>query len=449
MSPRVPPIASGYRGSRTNNTLEDNIPNQVHFSNSCTKSNTNFGRTTRVATNLRSYFIPVNRDNMQNDLQGNQRKDSYNHGSISTRGRHSCHGSCWTNSEAACKFRAQSEQFNTGTKAFRARIRPSTSQLITKIHKENRSTQIRNTRSKLAAFAYQISLHEQHAQNQESLQIADFFHKPAYGKAPREKPDNCVCLMMENFNSLGIFTKGTKINSLNKLCQQFNTNILAGCETQADWRQATKEQQFRNIIGVGMETRSIISHNINKWMQCNQHSGCAMMAMKRFSAKVVESEVDPSGLCRWCWLKVGSGNKRARIVMAYQPSGSKSTNSAGTTVREQHERYFEARGDLHSARTIFFEQLIAQLIVWKHTKSNIVLLGDFNENKYSGCISKYLSQPDLMFSKQCSNVPAFISPQHLGMAQFPLMLSLPLPVLNASMHTSSHTKEVWAIIDAS
>jgi hypothetical protein len=71
---------------------------------------------------------------------------------------------------------------------------------------------------------------------------------------------------MENFNSLGIFTKGTKINQLNKLCHQFNTNILAGCETQADLRQATEEQQFRNVIRVGMDTRSIVAHNVNKRM---------------------------------------------------------------------------------------------------------------------------------------------------------------------------------------
>jgi hypothetical protein len=85
--------------------------------------------------------------------------------------------------------------------------------------------------------------------------------------------------MMENFNSLGIFAKGTKINSLNKLCRQSNVDILAGCETQADWHQATKEQQFRNIIGVGMETWIIVAHNINEQMQQNQHGGCAMMAM--------------------------------------------------------------------------------------------------------------------------------------------------------------------------
>jgi hypothetical protein len=106
--------------------------------------------------------------------------------------------------------------------------------LITAIQKKSCSAQLCQNHSQLAASAYQISLHKQHAQNQVSRQIEDFFRKPAYGKAPREKPDNCICVMMENFNSLGIFTKGTKINSLNKLCRQFNVDILAGCKTQAD-----------------------------------------------------------------------------------------------------------------------------------------------------------------------------------------------------------------------
>jgi hypothetical protein len=87
--------------------------------------------------------------------------------------------------------------------------------------------------------------------------------------------------------------------------------------------------------------------------------------------------------------------------MAYQPSGSKSTNSAGMTIREQHEWYFEARGNLQPARTIFYEQLIAQLIVWKHTDLDIILLGDFNENVYTGRIAQCLALPDLMLSKQC------------------------------------------------
>ncbi len=87
--------------------------------------------------------------------------------------------------------------------------------------------------------------------------------------------------------------------------------------------------------------------------------------------------------------------------MAYQPSGSSSSNSAHTTVREQHEQYFEARGDLRSAKAIFFEQLIAQLVVWKTMDADIILLRDFNENVYTGWIAKRIVQADLNFSEQC------------------------------------------------
>jgi hypothetical protein len=128
-------------------------------------------------------------------------------------------------------------------------------------------------------LAYQISQHERAAQNQISQQIGDFMRTQVYGQAPQEKPDNCIWVIMENFNSLGIFTKGTKINSLNKLCQQFNTNIVEGCKTQVEWSQSTTEQQFRNLIGVGMENWKVFAYIVNKRMKHNQHGGCAMMAL--------------------------------------------------------------------------------------------------------------------------------------------------------------------------
>jgi hypothetical protein len=76
------------------------------------------------------------------------------------------------------------------------------------------------------------------------------------------------------------------------------------------WCQATEEQQFRNVIGVMMETRSIVVHNINKQMHWNQHGGCTMMAMGQFSADVDDTRVDPYDLGRWCWMKVRSGEKK-------------------------------------------------------------------------------------------------------------------------------------------
>ncbi len=73
-----------------------------------------------------------------------------------------------------------------------------------------------------------------------------------------------------------------------------------------------------------MENRSVVAYNVNERMQRNQHGGCDMMAIEQFSSEVSETGIDPYKLGRWCWMKVGSGDKATRIVMAYQPSGSKS-----------------------------------------------------------------------------------------------------------------------------
>jgi hypothetical protein len=134
---------------------------------------------------------------------------------------------------------------------------------------------------------------------------------------------------------------------------------------------------------MGTETRSVVAHNINERMLINQYGGCAIMAMNPISAEVQNTGVDSTGLGRWCWIHLGSGQCKTRIVTAYQPSNS-SRSSAGTTVKDQQSRYFCARGDACSPRTIFFEQLITQLLLWKSIDNDIVLLGDFNRNVYTG-----------------------------------------------------------------
>ncbi len=59
-----------------------------------------------------------------------------------------------------------------------------------------------------------------------------------------------------------------------------------------------------------MDTRSVVAHNINERMQRNQHGGCIMMAMGQFLAEVVETGVDHYGLGQWCWMNIGSGDKK-------------------------------------------------------------------------------------------------------------------------------------------
>jgi len=85
---------------------------------------------------------------------------------------------------------------------------------------------MRVNKSQLAETAFQIAQHESAARNQITWQIDDFWRKTAYGKAPGSKPDNCVRVVMEYFNSLGVFTSGVTINTLNKLCRKFNKDIF-------------------------------------------------------------------------------------------------------------------------------------------------------------------------------------------------------------------------------
>jgi len=50
---------------------------------------------------------------------------------------------------------------------------------------------------------------------------------------------------------------------------------------------------------------------------------------------------------------------------------------------------------------MFFIQLISQLLTWKEKGYDIILVGDFNENVYSGRIAKRLGEPDLNMEEQC------------------------------------------------
>jgi hypothetical protein len=124
------------------------------------------------------------------------------------------------------------------------------------------------------------------------------------------------------------------------------------------------------------------------------------MVFESFTPEMIDSGINTTGLGRWCWVCVGLGSKKTRIVMAYQPSNPGSS-SAGTTVKDQHSRYFCALGNARSLCTIFFKQLVSQLIICKSVDNNIVLMGDFNENIYTGCLAHQLSQDDPNLTESC------------------------------------------------
>ncbi len=91
-----------------------------------------------------------------------------------------------------------------------------------------------------------------------------------------EKPDNLVQMTYENFSSLSIFVEGCqkqkKIRQLNKLIKDYGVDLLAGCETRADWQFVTNEEdRFCNLFGNGQPALGLLALNNNdakiKWDQ--------------------------------------------------------------------------------------------------------------------------------------------------------------------------------------
>jgi hypothetical protein len=163
------PIASGYRGSRQITTLEDYYgpaeqtdKNKSEYSKSKKKNS----GITHVATNLRSYLNTIISERNAKGSGNNKDHQSHRNKWTSANDCHSCRGRHWSESEAACRFRAQSKQFDTGTKDFNRWSRPSATELIALIQKKNQTALLRNNNSYLAEMAFQIAQHESSAKNQ-------------------------------------------------------------------------------------------------------------------------------------------------------------------------------------------------------------------------------------------------------------------------------------------
>jgi hypothetical protein len=332
------------------------IKTSKNISKSSTTSNQFFSRTFNNEAAAGSTTTGTSRRNT-NRYNGNNHPS----GRIPCQSSITC-GSRWAETEALHRFRYQSHQFDCSVHDFILCTHPSSRDLIAMTNRVLRQSLQYKRHLGIIVTASQLTQAESTAVRQITTSVDVLWCNEKYGHAPHEKPAHSVRIMMENFNSLGATLGNSKIDALNNLCQDFKVDMLCGCKTQANWSMVPQSHCFHNLFGLGTETRSVVAHNTNKHICPNQFGGCAMIAFRSFAPEVTNLGINTTGLGRWCWFCIGSGSKKTRIVLAYQPSNLGSS-SAGTTVKDQHLRYFRALGNAHSARTIFFEQLVSQLII--------------------------------------------------------------------------------------
>jgi hypothetical protein len=98
------------------------------------------------------------------------------------------------------------------------------------------------------AFAYA----DRAARQSVSHELSTLTANGSYGCLSKDKPDNVVRLMYENFSSLSLFVEGpkkhVKIRQLNKIITDYSVDVIAGCETRTDWR-VTNIPGISSLVG--------------------------------------------------------------------------------------------------------------------------------------------------------------------------------------------------------
>ncbi len=289
------PFNAGRIGGRCRSTTAEEIRFLNNFTNNFFIRGTNVLAAIQPAIRSNS-----NRNHNRNDRH-NQRGQCW--GSATQ-------GSRWAESEAFHCFKAQSCQLDCRLSEFMSCTYPSSREIIAMTNRASQRIMQCRQNHGLIITALELAQAESMAARQVNALVYALWKEEKYGHTPREKPAHSIRLVMENFSSLRVTSGYSKITTINNLLSNFKVDMLCGCKTQVDWRMVPQDWCFHNRFGIKSETQSVVAHNTNEQMRPNQYSGCMMMALGTLSPEVVDSDVDSTGLGRWCWIHLGLGTKK-------------------------------------------------------------------------------------------------------------------------------------------
>ena len=161
-------------------------------------------------------------------------------------------GSNFETVQALRSFRCQHSQFDRGAARFGQRLAATANELIDYANSENERRTSRRPHKRFGPAAAALACRETRAVSQVQAEVEALIRTGRYGHAPTAKPDDTIRLMVENWNSLGVFTGKRKLPRINSLIRSFGVDVIAGSETQCDWRQVDAEERFGEIIAPGV-----------------------------------------------------------------------------------------------------------------------------------------------------------------------------------------------------
>ena len=111
---------------------------------------------------------------------------------------------------------------------------------------------------------------------------------------------------------------------------------------------------------------------------CSQRGGTATIIAKILSSFVKDSGTDHSGPGQWLWYLIeGSLVDCTRLITAYAPCGN--SNSGDQKVFQKHIHYIQRKKLQTNPTTMFREDLLNILRVWRMNGDRVILTMNANE----------------------------------------------------------------------
>ena len=255
--------------------------------------------------------------------------------------------------------------------------------------------------------------------------------KDSYGLPPPPKDHDTLRIILNNVNGLRLFTDGgEKVGRIETTRKRFHADVYCCVENWVQWDMVLSNQQFDDIFGVGEERYSSVGFNRHDRLSGkdgkSQPGGTSILSTGRTSGFASMKDMDPDGLGLWCSLRLGTEQHATWLCCAYNPPSSsrhlrRHRSHRTYTVYKQRRQYLRQRGIFTDPCTYFREQLVKQLLIWKANGDNIILMGDFNEDIYTGELADRLAQEDLQMTCQFEQVNDDLLPNSHVSGRKPLM----------------------------
>ena len=197
-----------------------------------------------------------------------------------------------------------------------------------------------------------------------------------------EKENNCIRIVSQNVNCLGISNTIThKQDNAKDWLIQHEVDVVGWQEIGVAFHMLPRKNRLANRLKDirWKKIRISSSNNKHESIDAFQYGGTAVISFDEAAHRVKATGADETGLGRWSWMVFEGKHKHVtRIISAYIPC--KSSPDRYQTVYNQHRRYFLKQGNTECPRKIMHRQLTEQIKKWQSKGENIVLLIDTNEN---------------------------------------------------------------------